>query len=82
MTDLPMPVAPVANGGVPDPAGMAPASPALAGNPAALQDRATEQTEAAILQTTTNPAERAVQIHAIKAAYIKAVYGINTDGSA
>lgn len=82
MTDLPMPVAPAANSGVTDPAGTTPVSPALPGNPAALQDRAIEQTEAAILQTTTNPAERAVQIHAIKAAYIKAVYGINTDGSA
>lgn len=55
-------------------------------NPAAgrkmLQAQAVEQIEAAILQTTTSPAERALLIHNIKAAYIKARFGIDMKGTA
>lgn len=54
------------------------AAQAASSDPKILQDAAVEQIEAAILQTTTNPAERAVQIHAIKAAYLKNRYNIDS----
>lgn len=54
------------------------ANPSAAADPKALQANAAEQIEAAILQTTTSPAERAQQIHAIKAAYLKARYNIES----
>lgn len=59
------------------PTGTAAGSPQ---NPDLLQDDAVEQIEAAILQTTTSPAERALQIHAIKTAYLKARYNIDIKG--
>ncbi|QQS20393.1 hypothetical protein IPL85_03050 [Candidatus Saccharibacteria bacterium] len=42
-----------------------------------LQERATEQIESVVLQTATNPVERADNIHAIKEAYLKARFGID-----
>ena len=57
-------------------------APATTTDPKVLQANAVEQTEAAILQTTTSPAERALQVHAIKAAYLKARYNIESKGTA
>ena len=60
-------------------------SPAMAAvsqsDPKLLEADAVEQIEAAVLQTTTSPAERALQIHAIKTAYLKARYNIETKGT-
>lgn len=46
-----------------------------------LRAQCTNQIEAAILQTTTKPVERAAMIHDIKAAYIKTVFGIDIEDS-
>jgi hypothetical protein len=46
-----------------------------------LQAQSVEQIEAAILQTMSNPSERALLIHNIKAGYIKAKFGVDMKGS-
>lgn len=50
---------------------------ALGTDPKLLQAAAAQKVEAAILETTTSPVERALQIHAIKAEYLKTAYNID-----
>ncbi len=88
MTDLPLPTS-----GVPDVQTSVPqetqaqpqdlgggVSSAIA-DPKLLQDKTIEQIEAVIVQTATNPAERAQQLQSIKAAYIRTRYGVDINGT-
>jgi hypothetical protein len=86
MSDLPQPLPPTNNPIEPGSSSFAAVpTPGQQAQPVSgkmLQTQAVEHIEAAILQTTTNPAERALMIHNIKAGYIKARYGIDVKGSA
>ncbi len=46
-----------------------------------LQNQAVEQIESIIAQTASSPAERAENIHAVKAAYAKARFNIDVKGA-
>jgi hypothetical protein len=87
MTDLPIPVTPIASdqtqapGNVTAASSISMAQTTTSSDPKLLQEQAIEHIEAAILQTATNPGERAKQIQAIKSAYIKARFGVSIDGS-
>ncbi|QQS17831.1 hypothetical protein IPL68_04115 [Candidatus Saccharibacteria bacterium] len=86
MNELPQPMAPQ-NSNVPMPSQSQPAQLGTSDAPQAvdakiLLERATEQIESTILQTATNPYERANQVHAIKTAFLRARHGVEAkDGS-
>ena len=73
MSDLPIPT-PVQGQAQPSAASGIPVlSSAASTDVKLLTAQAIEQIEAAVLQTTTNAAERALQIHSIKEAYLKKI---------
>lgn len=81
MDNLPMPIqseennAPVQLAQTAPPSGQNVAMP-TASNPKTLLEQATAQIEQIVAATPMNPSERAVQIQAVKAAYIKARYNL------
>lgn len=76
MSELPTPQYQT-NSGVPDPAHV-PAVPSAAqpADPKQLLAHASGQVEKTIAGTKTDPSKRADEVHAIKANYLKARYGI------
>jgi hypothetical protein len=80
MNELPQPMAPQSSD-VPTSHPTQPAQAVSAVAPQAvdakaLQERVAEQIESIVLQTATNPYERANQIHAIKSAFLRDRHGI------
>ena len=57
------------------PVGQSPAAP-VSTNPKLLLDQATAQIEQIVAATPSSPSDRAIQVQAVKAAYIKARYNL------
>ncbi len=81
MNDLPMPIQQgQQNSPIPQPQGAQTVSPVAAmppvADPKVLLERATAQIEQIVAVTPSSPSDRAEQIQAVKAAYIKARYNL------